>query len=162
MTEKNKNGNKPIVITIIISVVLVASLVLTLVFADRAVGSLSMYQLKKGIEGSDTLVISAPTYSEEFPVGAEKRVDGERASELISQIYDITEASKYDSTMSGEKGYWDTRITFYQGNESCSLYLNENAIYIGKRNKAYVYKISDSSISQYAELLNQINNILSE
>ncbi|MBE6706402.1 MAG: hypothetical protein E7577_02035 [Ruminococcaceae bacterium] len=162
MSKQNKSGNKPIIITLIISAVLIATLVLTLAFADRISGSVSMYRLKKGIEGSDTLLISAPTYSDEFPVGAEKKIDGERASELISEIYDIAENAKYDSVMNSEKGYWDTRLTFYRGNESCSLYLRENTVYIGNRNKAYVYKISDSSISQYAELLNQINNILSE
>ena len=155
-----KNGNKAIVVTVVIAVVAVSLLIGAMVVADPIAASLRRDQALETVKQSTALTVTAPLHSEKYPIGAERILTGEEATALRDSLLAIIETAAFEDIENSKGGFWDTSLVFYTDNKSESVYLKANEIYFVKSTKAYIFSVDEQDKADYDALIERVEALL--
>lgn len=159
---KERNSNKAVMITVAVclSVILVVVLLLTLV--DPIYGRTKIKKARETAAVCSEIVISAPMYDDPFLQGAEVVISGEEAQALAEVFLYATDKISYDESFESIGGFWNTKLEFYSSDDRCSVYLNDDEIYVTKDTKGYKFEIDDDCEDAYEAFWRRTNEILDD
>ena len=157
--SKEKKKSNALIIAVCICCFILAVLLLVFAFADTVIGNIRLENVRDGAYECDSVIISSPLHSQGITRGAEATLDGDKARELADKFIEATEHTSFDELADGSKGFWHTKLTFISGDESFTVYLKDDEIYVTGKN-AYIFEIDDSCENKYSELYDTVTSIL--
>ncbi len=163
MTDKKSGTKKIAIISAIICVVLVLGVVAALILPDIISGNILLSKTRAGIEKSDVVVLFDPSYNQStLPTTAQTVVRGERAKQLAEDVLRITDGASYRNVERSAVGFWDVSMRFDDGNDSYTVYLREEYIYVAKNNTAYLFDVDKSVKEEYNILYDEVNALIKQ
>ena len=151
--------SKTVWIAFAVCAIILAALIAVIAFFDCWVGYSKLNKVRKGIDGSSEVVISSPLYFDRYSSVAETVLAGEEAALLADMLVDATDKVSYEGTFGSGLGYWDTQLTFLNGDERYTVYLKDEKLYVtGKQ--AYLFEPDGASEDVYEALYERITEIL--
>lgn len=157
-TNQDK-GNRALTVTVIVCAAIVAALVITLAFGNCWAGYAKLSKVRGNIEGCDEILISSPAYYDAYSSGAEAVLSGNDAKALANDFLSVSSKKDYQKTLDSSVGYWDTKITFYMGDDTYSVYVDENGFYV-TGNSGYYFESKDTQAYSdfYAKVCGYLEN----
>lgn len=163
MSEQKKANKWIVIISAAIVALLVLAVISALIFPDMIAGNILLSKTREGIDKSDVVVLSDPSYNQStLPISAQRVVEGEEVAELAEQVLSVTEKVSYKSAERSVAGFWDVNMRFDDGNESYTVYLREDCLYVVKNNTAYLFNIDKSVKEEYNILYEKVISLILE
>ncbi len=161
MKKQQKKTSRPIVIASAICGGLVAILIFTVIFTDVIVGRVLLSRARDGIDKSDTVVLSDPSYNDSvLPTSAEAVLTGEEAKELAERVLSLTDDVSFHNTKSSDAGFWDISLRFESENDSYTVYLWDDGVYVVKNNQGYLFKVDKNAKEEYTILSKDVRALI--
>ena len=162
MKKDKSNSNKSLVIGTAICGGIIAVLIFVLAFADTIIGKSLLLKAEKTIEKSGEILVSDPAYNDSIlPTSAECVLSGERAAQIADRMLKITESARFKEVFVSKAGYWDTYLRFYdEDGKAYAVYLKDDAIYLVKNDKAYLFEVDKSAKEEYNLLCEDVRTLL--
>ena len=149
--------NKPLIIAVIICALVLAVIIVVFAFLDCWIGYAKLGKIRREIAECDEILITSPLYYDAYSSGAEASVVGDEAKKLVSDFLDVSEKKSFDGTVGGGVGFWDTRIIFYVGEESFTVYVKNDSFYVTGKN-GYLFIPDDTEA--YSQFYSDVCDLL--
>ncbi|MBE6577900.1 MAG: hypothetical protein E7653_07175 [Ruminococcaceae bacterium] len=163
MKKENKSNNKALIITALVCVCVVAVLLFVLICGDMIAGKSALSKTRKGIKGSDAVVISDPAYNDSIlPTTAEVVLTGDAAKQMADKILSLTDGASFHNTLTSSAGFWDTCMRFEDGKDTYAIYLGEDSFYVVKNDVGYIFNVDKNAKEEYNVFCESVDALIKE
>ena len=135
------------------------AIILVIAFFDCWVGYSNLKKVRKGIPNSTEIAISSPLYFDRYSSVAETVITGDEVKELSKMLIAATDDVSYEGMINASLGYWDTRLTFYCGEDRYVVYIKDEELYVTGKN-GYLFEPEGVSEDVYESFYMKIRKIL--